>query len=459
MQLTDNFNRPKHKMAIVYFVLVELLIFVASYYENVQLYTLFMVGFTLLSIFIDPILPICINICSSPIALEMNAMITVAINVIAVSVAFFEHTLILKRGMIAIQDFLFILGAALGILLSIVFGQNAAVHTGLLQLILLLWYLVSTRIYVRKNNYLLLVAFILAGVFMLINILIQMATDSTTLLWGYRLSYNGSVRTLSSALAVPIYYLCTKLLLPQKKSISFALKILIFLALVVMSYILILTYSRGVMISLLIAIFYLLISQIKKMTYGRMGFYILFLGVSTYLLMQMEIDSELMLSGLSSGSGRIDIWRFFFERIKTRGFVGYLVGFGPGDINRITFGTIMSGAYAHSTLFDYIFSYGIIGAFILGYLIVRSFVIARKSQDPRIMGLLILTIALYSTHGNSANYAFHLLLGLVYSLSAEQIQSKRANNELTESQKVYTIRKGCYEKTGNDCGVDAVEDL
>lgn len=438
MQLTDNYNRQKFKMAISFFVLAGLLIFIASYNENVRLYTIFMVGFTFLSIFIDPILPICINICSSPIALEMNARISLLLNVISVMVAFFDY--VLKYKVILRKDCLFVLGATIGVLLCVICGQDVAVVTGFLQLMLLTWYLISTKAYTKNKNSLFLLAFILAGVFMLISILLQITNNTATLLWGNRLTFNGSVRTLSSALAVPMYYCCVKLLLPQNKSVSLLRKILIFIVLAVMSYILILTYSRGVIISLLIAIFYLVASQIKKMTSKKMVFYILLFGLAAYLLTQMDIDGELMTSGLSSGSGRMDIWSFFFERMESRGFFGLLVGFGPGDINRITAGTVMSGAYAHSTLLDYVFSYGIIGVCLLGYMLIRSFLIAKKTRDPMIMGLLILTISLYSTHGNSANYAFHLLLGLVYSLSAEHLTSKRANDELAEGQK--TQEKG-----------------
>ena len=190
------------------------------------------------------------------------------------------------------------------------------------------------------------------------------------------------------------------------------------------------TYSRGVLIAVFLAVIVSVLPKFRYMSTKQIILLFVVVFVMVGFFSNAEIDTDFMLSGLSTGSGRTEIWSFFFDKMDEGGIFTYLFGFGPGDILRISSGTSYDGLYSHSTILDYIFSYGFFGFCLLLYMLLRSLSVAIKSRNSKILGLVILTIFVYSTHGNSANLNFHVLIGLAYSLSVFSIKNKNKCNFL-----------------------------
>ena len=420
-------NRP----LICYIAITSTIIAVAGFLHNDLVYSVTNILFSVIGLFFDPLIPLCISIATAPLSLETSSYIAIGLKGVITFPALYVY-IRGKSGGIRKDDFLLIFSATLLILLSFLFGTEARLITAILQIMTIMCYVVSTRTYRNNHTDLIFISFLLSGLLMAFAVTIQITTGSAVTLWGTRLTYNGSVRTLSSALAFPIFVTLSHLFLPREKKFGAWKFSLIIITLIAMVSLLIATYSRGVIISIVVASAYVLLSQFHHLKLKQMIIYIIMFIIAAIAVLNAELDTGMMFHGISDGSGRTYIWRFFFEKIREKGLLGYLFGFGPGDILRISKGTVYDGYYSHSVLLDYIFSYGLVGLSVLTFFLFRSLRVVIRSKNPLHMGLLILTVMLYATHGNSASMEFHLLLGLVYSLAMSQIQKTKRITEMMQ---------------------------
>ena len=413
---------PRKK--IVFLVFASLCMLVAFLMKNTRLYTLLNVGFTGMGLLIDPLLPLCLNIAMTSMGLGSSVLLSVGLKCLMTFPVFIIY-IQEKSGRVYAKDVLFVIAIATMLLLSWAFGVDTQLTTAVLQMMTWMCYLVATKAHTRKNDMLLLTAFILNGVYMAGIVLQQLLTNSADMSVSGRLTFEGSVRTLSTAMAFPIFMIASRIISPGEKKLSIVKTALYLLILLIMAALLVITYSRGVLIAVILAVGYILLAQLRHMKMRTVMLYIVLLTGITIMLTKMEIDTDLMFSHIDGGNGRVSIWAFFFRKMGEHGIVGYLFGLGPGDILRISKGTVFEGYYSHSVLLDYIFSYGLLGGCLLIYMVVRALKAALRSKNTLSVAVLILAVTTYATHGNSASLAFPVLVGLAHSMAETETQKRR----------------------------------
>lgn len=222
-----------------------------------------------------------------------------------------------------------------------------------------------------------------------------------------RLQFNENSKVLSTAVA-PVVFSAVYLMFfgGGKKKALYAIGL--FFVAAALSYMLVLTYSRGVLIALTISVFYLLLRYMGGMGIKSILFLALFIVGAYYLLSIMQFDDELMFRHLEGGNGRTEIWADFIKQLKQTHTMAF--GFGPGftrDISRLDY-------YSHSTILDYLFCYGIAGfIYILYMLLTVAFKLFRTNRGSfYYQGLFLLSTIMFSTHGSAGTLLFNVILGL-----------------------------------------------
>ncbi len=407
---------------ILYTLIAGSIIFLAAEIHNDRLYTITSLAFYVIGAFIDPIIPLCLNIIISPVALPTNTIINMFIMCIIALPAIFVY-LLNKNKYINKQDLLIILYVCLFLGLSTILGYQTNYVTAIVQLFAILQYTIVCNINNESKNYLIYFSLILSGVLIAITVILQLIDGSAIFLHGGdRLTYDGSVRTLSTALSLPIYYLLSRYILPQKKRLGIFKEIVLFIIMIVMAGLLILTYSRGVLISVIIAVSYIIFVRKSSISVKQLlSYFILFVGL-ILLIVNIDIDTDLLFHNITNGNGRTEIWRTYFKRLSESGPLNFIWGFGPGESQRIIVGTQFDGYYVHSAILDYFFSFGLLGLGFFVFMIVRGFIQAKKHGNIFAQGLLILTILVFATSNIASSMQMHVMLALVYSTSLASIR-------------------------------------
>lgn len=268
--------------------------------------------------------------------------------------------------------------------------------------------------YSRKPSSIILLSFIVSGLCLCLYVSYQYISGNASMFMGSLVFGDGEeagqVKSLAIGVVVPAYVFLYKILCNKDvffKKIVYAFIILVCICVIV------LTYSRGVLLSFGVALFFLILNYFKsKLSLLR----ILLLATGAfllgYMLLQLDIDNEKMFENLEGGHGRTDIWDFFLSKLENEGFSGILFGLGPGDSKRITDGTLFSGLYSHSVFLDYLFSCGVFGLLFILYLLGYTAKGLFKENNVFCLGLLLLLAFTFSTHGTSTNTIFHGLLAI-----------------------------------------------
>ncbi len=406
------------KAKYIYLILASVLICFASYIENSSLNTVFVLSFSVIGLFVDPLIPLCINVAVTPMVLSLPTVLELGRMVLIAFPAFYHYAFDEEHKM-KTGEFALIVVSLTAFLTSFALGIDAQLSTALIQVLVIIQYVVICNIYGKDSNSLLVLAFMLAGLCISFVVVMQLFDGTAVFLWGKRLTYEGSVRTLATAMSFPIFYFVCYFIMPKTKKYSLLQQIAMLIALLVMVVLLILTYSRGVLLALVIAGAYILLKQLKIRSVKNYMMYVFLFVALSVVLMSMEINTEMMFDDLGGGNGRTEIWAFYFGKLGEGGWKSVLFGFGPGDILRISQGTEFSEMYSHSAILDYFFSYGLVGFGIFLYMLVRAFYQVYCAKHDFAMGLLILTVCLYATHNNCASREMHILIALAYSMSAE----------------------------------------
>lgn len=399
-----------------YVVLSIVILSIFAYINNAQFFAFFSIIAYLVGAFLDPIIPLCISLGVSPLALNSNSII-VLIEWIIISIPAVLAYVIKRRRKILLKDFIILLVGVLIFFISYLTGYKTNQNTVMIQTLTILMYVVSSHQSSEKGIRFLRVAFLSAGYVIALCVSFQMIMGRASYLWGVRLTYNGSVRTLSTNIAFPILYLFIEIIDHKSKKIS---KLIIYIALLSwLSALLLFSYSRGVLISVGISAVFYLITKFKRMRLSTLVVSMLVIVLLIYLCSHLNLSTRLMLGGLDDGSGRLSIWLYYWSLLKERGIICVLCGFGPGDIKRIVSGTAYSGLYSHSLILDYLFTYGIFGFAYIVFLSFRSIYYAFSKKNMQVLSLLLLYILMFSTHSNSAELGFHVMLGLTLSMTEE----------------------------------------
>ncbi len=417
--LVANNNNIKYKMEtrkFIYVFVASLIIFLAAEADNDRLYTLSSLLFNIVGIFIDPIIPLCINVIISPVVLDTSAIINIFTLCIIVVPATYVY-IFNKSSSISSRDFAIIFYALVFLAVSTLLGYETNYITAFVQFFIIMQFLIVSKINGEHQNRLLLFALLLSGVYIATTVFIQLMGNAATFLYGQRLTFDGSVRTLSIALGFPIFYLLSRYFLPTRKKYGVLVEIAFVIMIVIMSALLILTYSRGALIAVVLAVVYILLARKDALSLKRMFTYLLLFVATIVLISNIDIDTNLMFDNLEGGNGRTDIWGYYLDSMSDRGLLSYIIGLGPGESQRITAGSQYAGYYAHSAILDYFFSYGLMGFGFILYVMISGFVQACKHKNVFAQGLLVLTVLMFATSNLSSSIQMHIMLALVYSLS------------------------------------------
>lgn len=167
------------------------------------------------------------------------------------------------------------------------------------------------------------------------------------------------------------------------------------------------TYSRGVLIALFSSILYIIFTGIKnkKVLFLAIAFW----GVVSYVsISDVVVDYERLSANIEGGNGRTEIWMNFILKMEQSGALRMIFGCGPGGLTKLTIG----GTYAHSAIFDYFFSFGILGFIFIVYFLSAIIVKLIKIKSRFFIGIYILNFLMFLTHGNYVEPLFLFLLGL-----------------------------------------------
>jgi hypothetical protein len=252
-------------------------------------------------------------------------------------------------------------------------------------------------------NRLLLWAVMLAGFCMLVSVLATLVHNPDLVL-SERLGYNEHVRTFSTALSFPMYFLVVLLFSPLKSTNRIVVVSLLVLSLGMMW----LTYSRGSLLAVAIAILFYWGFALRKMGI-KVVLPIVFLGglvVGAYLL--FEVNQDRLLTSASYFE-RLRIYDFYIQKIFETG--RFMHGFGSGDLTRVAPLSDLSH-YPHSAILDYFFSFGFMGVVVVVFIMAKSWLAAAKSGNPALVGFWVLSVATFIPYASCENLLFHVLLGM-----------------------------------------------
>ncbi len=234
-----------------------------------------------------------------------------------------------------------------------------------------------------------------------------------------RLAINDNIRDLADLVSIPAFLSWSLLFVGNKR------KALLLIIGIVSSFVLLLTVSKGALISTALGVFFVILASGKK-TMLKNSLLLLLVVVPILIVVYRYSSTNLegfhldrLTEEYNGFSGRTDIWSMYagalFSNTDT-----VLFGFGPGDIKRLLY----SDMYAHSLFLDMFFSYGVLMSavwIVVLFLLARSII---KSGVSLALGLLVFTIFLYSTHGVVTAPMFYVLMALSYSLSRNKVPTK-----------------------------------
>lgn len=314
------------------------------------------------------------------------------------------------KGKFRIKEFMMLLVAGISIAVSFIFGINPQILPALLLISNFIVFLLLSVIFNTAIDFKNIIdafwvgSMIIAGC-TLISIYQEGLGDSG------RLEFEGSVRELANGLVFPIFVWVTDRL-EKKHSSSFPKYIENFCA-VLFSTLLLMTLAKGAIFSLAMAI--ILFALISHRINSKL---IIIAIVITALFFVVQLYAGIDFSRFSERNydlnGRTLIWSFYFDKLSLRGDVGFLLGFGPGNVNRIAPDEYLGHYYAHSTYLDFFFSYGAIGFLLILCLISHIYNRARKAKDCFGQAFLLLIILTFSVTGASTNTQLFVSLYSVY---------------------------------------------
>ena len=328
--------------------------------------------------------------------------------------SFFRNRLYTNLSVILVPFLLF----GICCFISTMLGYKTSMISFYLVLIRLLMVMVITY-YSRGSIKLFITGFVAGGLCVCLYTAYLFITGNAAV-FGVSLAYGdgeaaGQIKSLAIAAAVPAYYLiynilCNKMGLVMKLFSTFIVLVCVIVV--------VLTYSRGVLIALAVSSLLLLLFVLKERN-SVLKFAIIFIVffLLYYILTRIGINEEKMFGHLAGANGRTDIWSFFLSKMQDGGFLRLMFGFGPGDSKRITDGSLFDGYYSHSAILDYFFSYGILGFVFICFLLWKTLKGLFVHKNVFGLGLIILTILMFSTHGTSTNIIFTGLISICLGIS------------------------------------------
>lgn len=364
------------------------------------------------SIILGEEISISMYLCTSIIQIQFNdfqSRLLILIMALILLSSILRHNIIKKTSPYAAIFILFWLYSVI----STVVGYKANLFSTVLLLYQLLIMIVIIY-YIRINRNIIIFSLVASGLCVCLYVFYQYITGNASY-FTISLVYGngeeaGQVKDLSTCVAIPAYFCFYSFLYDKVGMVKKILFALLFLVCIV---VIVLTYSRGVLLSIgFSSILLILYYYKKKITLGRIFVLAVSVIVLSSLLRNIDFEEDKMLSNLEGGNGRVDIWLFYISKLWQGGISRILLGLGAGDSIRITAGSMYSDLYAHSVILDYLFSFGIIGFIFMAYLIFNTINVLFNKHLVFYMGLLVLVVTMFFTHGSYLNMLYHTVLAI-----------------------------------------------
>lgn len=407
-----------NKFKILYVAFVSLVLGVLFYNHTPTItidwivFILFLIGFA-----IDSILPVCIYVVCNLFGVSYDVSFQVWVNYAVILYVGVKCVLEFRQATLdRILKYLLIL--LVSMIISFFFGEYSNFKLLVNVVVLFLVFLTFSSTKYQGKQSLLIASLFSAGIVISLYAAIQFFTGQMELISTVKLNYNENVRNLSNALVFPFFFSGYKLIDNSgKRNKEFILWLLSFCFTGIL---LVLSYSRGAILSSFIAIAVIFLLNLKSKSFGRIIFVVAVLLLFYNILGSLDVDSEKMYSD-ESALDRFDFWGFMFLKMCKKPLC-LLFGFGPCNILEVTGNTIFEGYYSHSVFLDFLFLYGIVGfvAFLSFLIFITKRVFSKK--QPFNIGLLALCFLMFTSHGSSFTIQFYAFLGLCSSCLIEQEQ-------------------------------------
>ncbi len=411
----------KENNSLIYIFVSSIIITLSSNIFGETLNAYIALALTAIGCLINPIIPICIKLLITMESIELITLVDYGMWFLSIIPYLFSKGTGIKQ-----KDAFFLAACLVVFTLSFVFGIDSGYMQIFFQMMLMITVLIIKNAS-EKDVKLIFYTAIIAGV--LVTIITAIGYFRGTAVYHvYRLTYDDSVRTLGNCIAFSTVFYAYKTINqdPNTKNRKVA-DIVLFLFCIGVS---LLSYSRGSILAVVVAIIYLVLKKLQKPSFGKIAGVILF-GIGFFVVVNyLELNFE-KLNNIKTGYDRIEIWSYYIKRIFDGGFKTITFGFGPGDLKRLTVGTLYQ-YYAHSTILDYFFSYGILGIILVLYMMISSVRNTFYKKSILTSAIFILTVLLFIPFGSRNNYIFHVFIGI--SLSSVMLSPPQIREDLTDNK-------------------------
>ena len=343
----------------------------------------------------------------------LNELLTTGVLQIAVYVPFLLFSFIhffTKKG--KLSGILLYIWCILMVLLSYFFGYEPDTVMFLLQVFSMSMFYVVWQTFNKQDVPIVVWGYILSAL-VAIGYMSTGGLEAVTVTG--RLSLGEHVKIVAFICAVPFVFILYPFigrLYMFSNLAKYRYKIVDILLLIVLMLTIFMTLARGLMVAIAIGVLLLMMFLRKKKS---IFFLLLIIMVAIYSFMYIEsldmFRTERMFAyeEYESGNGRTEIWLHYINKIFDMGGQYILFGTGPGNIERIS----NMGYYAHSTILDYFFSYGIMG--IITFLIIEYLINLKllKSANKIPFAISMTFLLAYATHGGAANLTLYLIQALM----------------------------------------------
>lgn len=302
--------------------------------------------------------------------------------------------------------------------LSFCTGIQASFTTMLVFFMGIWLYIMTSNISINDDEFYIYVVF--SFLVVALTLYIQLLRGEIVILYN-RLAFDDNIRKLADVIAIPAFVSFSYLIM-GKGSISY--KILYCVVGVLSAAILMMTLSKGALISAIVGLLVVLIKSTIRRGGGKSVLYFLILGIFSYwaFCFVSNMDDTFGVSRLSEEddgfSGRTYIWDLYYVKLMESP-VHAILGFGPGELQRLNY----SEFYAHSAFLDIFFSYGISMSVIMCLVLIKIFRYVYRSKDTFAMAFLVFSCLLFTTHGLCTNHQLYILVAISVALA------KHSNND------------------------------
>lgn len=246
-----------------------------------------------------------------------------------------------------------------------------------------------------------------------------------------RLAFGDNVRSLANSLGLPILLLSAFIIDETQINISILNKRVAFLMLTVFTGLLILSASRGVIFSLVIALSFYVLTNFNVKILKSLILWFIPSGIIVYfilsnhdLISKFSIDRILVFTS----NNRTLIWSSTLRGFLDNIFFRILFGTGVENFSSIATHYYGKTVYAHSVFFDTLVSLGVTGFVILVLFLISIGMNCIQSRSKLTTLILIYTVVSFLGHGTVHHVVFWINITIVYTLNS--IKLIRNSNEL-----------------------------